>query len=61
MTLNRTASLVIRAVIALSLLLALVLGSISAIAGSTPTPEPTKTSTLYGIPCVPDVPIPGCP
>lgn len=60
MTLHRTTARVIRFLIVVSLFLALGLGTVSAVESS-PSPEPTETSTLYGIPCVPNIPIPGCP
>ncbi|RIK05231.1 MAG: hypothetical protein DCC49_12755 [Acidobacteria bacterium] len=59
-TLHRTTARVIRFLIVVSLFLALGLGTVSAVESS-PSPEPTETSTLYGIPCVPNIPIPGCP
>ncbi len=62
MTFHPVVSRIIRFVVALMLLLALGVGTVTAIAQTpSPSPSPTETSTIYGIPCIPGIPIPGCP
>jgi hypothetical protein len=62
MTFNPVVSRIIRVAVIVMMLLALGIGTLTALAQTpTPSPSPTETSTIYGIPCIPGIPIPGCP